>query len=209
VEILSPGAIAPVPEVLEAWTRGISITLVDDRQVPDTPGERRRTYAHRAPDGLDVGLALIRYGWAYARRDYTYERQPAYIAAEKEARDAGRGYWAKQAPAAAELVRTPGASSALARPATPSPAKGQIATSGSSASMSDEYRTALQSTLHRRRTKKYAPQPSGGDVGAPTLGLPLFGGPMGSGSVFVNGYFRSNGTYVQPYFRSRPGMGGN
>jgi hypothetical protein len=41
------------------------------------------------------------------------------------------------------------------------------------------------------------------------LGLPMFGLPMGQGSVFVNGYFRSNGTYVNPYMRSAPGMGGH
>ncbi len=91
-----------VPAVLESWTRGISVKLVDDPSLAPVPGGRRKVYAHRSPDGLDIGLALIQYGFAYARRDYSYERQAAYIAAEKRARDAGRGMWPKLMPIAVE-----------------------------------------------------------------------------------------------------------
>lgn len=46
-------------------------------------------------DGTDVGLMMIRDGYAY---EYTYrgryERQPAYRAAQEEARTAKRGLWA-------------------------------------------------------------------------------------------------------------------
>lgn len=34
--------------------------------------------------------------------------------------------------------------------------------------------------------------------------LTLFAVPALAGDVFVNGYFRSNGTYVQPYHRTSP-----
>jgi len=108
-----------VPEVLDAWTRGISITLVDDPGLPQTSGERRRAYAHRSPDGLDLGLALIQYGFAYARRDYAYERQAAYVAAEKKARDAGRGYWVKQLSATQKKEPVTSASSTKSRSGRP------------------------------------------------------------------------------------------
>ena len=198
-----------VPEVLEAWTRGISIRLVDDPGLPQTPSERRRAYAHRSPDGLDLGLALIQYGWAYARKDYAYERQAAYIAAEKRARDAGRGYWVKQMTVAVEMAPVSSASSTQVQSARPSAPSGPTVASGSVPSASSESRPATASAVPKRRTKRYAPQPSGNNVGAPMLGLPMFGLPMGQGSIFVNGYFRSNGTYVQPYTRRPPGMGGN
>ena len=117
-----------VPEVLQAWTRGISIRLVDDPGLPPTSGERRRAYAHRSPDGLDLGLALIQYGFAYARRDYAYERQAAYIAAEKRVRDAGRGYWVKQMPVAVEMAPVSSGSSTQAQSAGPSARSGSTTT---------------------------------------------------------------------------------
>ena len=197
-----------VPEVLQAWTRGISVRLVDDPGLPQTSGERRRAYAHRAPDGLDLGLALIQYGFAYARRDYAYERQAAYVAAEKKARDAGRGYWVKQMPVAFEMAPVSSASSTQAQSAGPS-RSGSTTTLNSIVSASSESRPATASAVPKQRTRRYAPQPSGDNLGAPMLGSPMFGLPMGQGSVFVNGYFRSHGTYVNPYTRSAPGMGGH
>jgi len=197
-----------VPEVLDAWTRGISIRLVDAPGLPPTSGERRRAYAHRSPDGLDIGLALIQYGFAYARRDYAYERQAAYIAAEKRARDAGRGYWVKQMPVVVEMAPVSSASSTQAQSAGPS-RSGSTPTLNSIVSASSESRPATASAVPKQRTKRYTPQPSGDNLGTPMLGLPMFGLPMGQGSVYVNGYFRSNGTYVNPYMRSAPSTGGH
>jgi len=189
-----------VSEVLEAWTRGISITLVDDPGLPQTSGERRRSYAHRSPDGLDLGLALIQYGFAYARRDYAYERQAAYIAAEKRARDAGRGYWVKQMPVAVETAPVSSASSTQAQSARPS-RSGSTTTLNSIVSASSESRPATASAVPKQRTKRYAPQPSGdnptpgerpspppvanrahsGDTpyGTTATGIPTYVGPRG------------------------------
>ncbi len=149
-----------IPEVLDAWTRGISIRLVDDPGLPQTSGERRRAYAHRSPDGLDLGLALIQYGFAYARRDYAYERQAAYVAAEKQAREASRGYWVKQTPVAVEMAPVSSASSTQAQSAGPS-RSGSTTTLNSIVSASSESHPATASAVPKQRTKRYAPQPSG------------------------------------------------
>ena len=190
-----------VPEVLQAWTRGISIRLVDDPGLPPTSGERRRAYAHRSPDGLDLGLALIQYGFAYARRDYAYERQAAYIAAEKRARDAGRGYWVKQMPVAVEMAPVSSGSSTQAQSAGPSARSGSTTTLNSIVSASSESRPATASAVPKQRTKRHAPQPSGdkptpeerplpapvanrapsGDTpyGTTATGIPTYVGPRG------------------------------
>ena len=123
----------------------ISIRLVDDPGLPQTSGERRRAYAHRSPDGLDLGLALIQYGFAYARRDYAYERQAAYVAAEKQARDAGRGYWVKQMPVAVEMAPVSSASSTQARSPSPSATSGPRVASISIASSESRPATHLRS----------------------------------------------------------------
>jgi endonuclease YncB( thermonuclease family) len=203
----------PVPEVLKAWARGISVSIVADPQVPDSLGERDRAYAHRSPDGLDLGLALIQYGWAYARRDYPYTRQAAYLAAEQKARSAGRGYWASKGPVQSSTVpdpslASPAEQSGSSLSASKSPAGAQFSSPTIASSSGGPGKLTAPP---RRRIKRYAPQPdappNGGFLGIPMFGGPSFGGPSfgGPGSVYVNGYYRSNGTYVQPYTRRPPG----
>jgi endonuclease YncB( thermonuclease family) len=207
----------PVPEVLEACTRGITVSVVPDPQVTENLGERAKAYAHRSPDGLDLGLALIQYGWAYARRDYPYTRQAAYVAAEQKARSAGRGYWASKVTAQSSQVPDTGVTTAVATKSFPplasKPSSGPQFSSPKLASSASGQ--GKQYTPPKRRTRRYAhTDPSttdGGSFGRPGgtgfLGLPMFGVPsiVGPGSVYVNGYNRSNGTYVQPYTRRPPG----
>ncbi|HTK04705.1 MAG TPA: thermonuclease family protein [Candidatus Eisenbacteria bacterium] len=72
----------------------------DVRLVADAGQEDRDRYGRLVryvmlPDGTDVGLLMIRDGYAY---EYTYrshyERQASYRAAQEEARNAKRGLWA-------------------------------------------------------------------------------------------------------------------
>ncbi len=46
--------------------------------------------------GVDINLAQVQDGWAWAYRDYL--KEPHYIAAENSARAAGRGLWAGSGP---------------------------------------------------------------------------------------------------------------
>lgn len=46
-------------------------------------------------DGTLVNEAIIRGGWAETYRSFTYRRKPDFLAAEREARAAGRGIWAR------------------------------------------------------------------------------------------------------------------
>jgi len=41
----------------------------------------------------------------------------------------------------------------------------------------------------------------------PAGGLPVAAAPANSGPVHVSGYYRKDGTYVQPHTRAAPGMG--
>lgn len=47
-------------------------------------------------DGVDINLAQVQDGWAWAYRDYL--KEPHYVAAENAARAAGRGLWAGDGP---------------------------------------------------------------------------------------------------------------
>jgi hypothetical protein len=211
----------PIPEVLNGWTRGVSVTLASDPQVPEVTGDRRKAYAHRSPDGLDFGLALIQYGFAYARRDYKYTRQSAYIAAEQAARSAGRGYWFKQnsTPAPTPSASPIGSSPVSTGPAT-APASKQVVSSHVTASMPaissdtlspstmNDVDSAKDRTVSVKRPKKrYARQPDTLPGGQGFFGLPMFGAPAFGvpGSIYVRGYYRNDGTYVQPYYRRPPG----
>ncbi|MBP7778216.1 MAG: thermonuclease family protein [Acidobacteria bacterium] len=50
------------------------------------------------PDGRLVNVEMIRAGWAETYRRFEYHRKPAFFAAEREAKDARRGMWAKRQP---------------------------------------------------------------------------------------------------------------
>lgn len=47
-------------------------------------------------DGRLANLEIIRAGWAEVYRRFEYQRKPAFLAAEREARDARRGMWASR-----------------------------------------------------------------------------------------------------------------
>jgi hypothetical protein len=170
-------------------------------------GERRKAYVHRSPDGLDLGLALIQYGFAYARRDYPYTRQPAYIAAEDDARTAGRGYWPKLTPTLAPENPAPASPVVMSTITAMSRRPAVRSTPSAPSITSNETQSSSSASVPKRRTKRYAQQPDPFAGGQGLLGLPMFGAPAfgNPGSVFVNGYYRNNGTYVQPYFRRPPG----
>ena len=74
--------------------------LVDGKLVRlEFDGDRKdqfdRTLAYVAlEDGTIANEVIIRAGWAEAYRRFTYRRKPQFQAAEREAREAGRGMWA-------------------------------------------------------------------------------------------------------------------
>jgi micrococcal nuclease len=48
------------------------------------------------PDGRLANVEIIRAGFAETYRRFDYHRKPAFFAAEREAKDAKRGMWAKR-----------------------------------------------------------------------------------------------------------------
>jgi hypothetical protein len=79
---------------LRQLAEGQQVTLVSDpkQDAVDRFG-RSLFYVDRA-DGLDLGAAMVRAGWAnvFVFEQY-FERLPAYRSARNEARDAGAGVW--------------------------------------------------------------------------------------------------------------------
>jgi micrococcal nuclease len=84
-------------EAVSRWAAGRRLRLVLETR----PGEGLRdTYgrilAYVEDDaGADLGLELLRQGWARIYRRGTHARRAAYDRAESEARAAGRGVWAE------------------------------------------------------------------------------------------------------------------
>lgn len=67
-----------------------SDALADDRDSYDRPLRYVRLH-----DGRSLNELLIREGWAFALTRFPFGRKEAFIAAEAEARAAGRGVWAE------------------------------------------------------------------------------------------------------------------
>lgn len=61
-------------------------------------------YVYREPDGMLVNLEIVRQGYGHALTDYPFEGMDAFRAAERDAREAGRGLWA--APDGGQPVTT-------------------------------------------------------------------------------------------------------
>lgn len=61
------------------------------------PYNRTLAYVFLA-DGRLANLEIIRAGYAETYRRFTYARRAAFLAAEREARDARRGMWATRRP---------------------------------------------------------------------------------------------------------------
>lgn len=63
----------------------------------DRMDKYHRTLAYvTLEDGTFVNEAIIKAGWAETYRRFTYVRKPILLAAEREARTAHRGMWAKR-----------------------------------------------------------------------------------------------------------------
>lgn len=79
-------------------------SLVDGKLVRlEYDGDRKDQYNRTLAyvfldDGTLVNEAIIRAGFAETYRRFEYWRKPAFQAAEREARAAGRGMWAKRKP---------------------------------------------------------------------------------------------------------------
>ncbi len=78
--------------------------LVDGQVVRlEYDGPRKDQYSRTLayvflPDGRLANEEIIRAGWAETYRRFDYHRKPAFFAAEREAKDARRGMWAKRRP---------------------------------------------------------------------------------------------------------------
>ncbi len=188
-----------VPEVLEAWTRGISLTLVDDPGVPLISGERRRAYAHRSPDGLDIGLGRSNMASpTHAEIMNTSDRpltSPPRNGPEMLAVDTGSSRFLSPS----RKPRFPVHHQHRLNPPDPPRSRSTPTLNSIVSSISGPARQ--RRPRPQNNGPRSTPQPSVDNFGSPMLGLPMFGPAMGGGSVFVNGYMRSNGTYVQPYYR--------
>jgi len=68
-------------------------------------------------DGVDINLAQVQDGWAWAYRDYL--KEPHYIAAENSARAAERGLWAGSGPVRPQDWRRASSLPPLDTPAAP------------------------------------------------------------------------------------------
>lgn len=79
-----------------AFTRGLlegeSVTLEYDWQRQDRYG-RTLAYVFRERDGLLVNLEIIRQGFGFYYGRFPFARMEEFRAAEREAREAGRGLW--------------------------------------------------------------------------------------------------------------------
>jgi micrococcal nuclease len=79
-------------------------TLLDGKDVRlEYDGDRKdqynRTLAYvYLPDGRMANVEIIRAGYAETYRRFEYHRKPEFFAAEREAKAARRGMWAKRSP---------------------------------------------------------------------------------------------------------------
>jgi micrococcal nuclease len=80
-----------------AFTRrmveGRSVRLEYDEETRDNYG-RTLAYVY-LPDGTSLNAELIRQGYGFAYTRFPYRRQQEFVALEREAREQGRGLWAR------------------------------------------------------------------------------------------------------------------
>jgi endonuclease YncB( thermonuclease family) len=75
---------------------GTDVTLKSDPSQGDAD-QYERLLRHVVRDGKDVGLTLVRSGWAsvFVFDDNPFERADKYLAVERTAEEADRGVWGK------------------------------------------------------------------------------------------------------------------
>jgi endonuclease YncB( thermonuclease family) len=83
---------------LDGLLRGHAVRLEGEPgQAPLDAYGRTLAYLRRDPDGLFVNLELVRQGYARAYTRFPSRYRDLFLAAEGEAREAGRGLWASAA----------------------------------------------------------------------------------------------------------------
>ena len=184
------------PDALERWLSDREVLIRDDPAITRILTRRAEAYAHAGRDRADVGLELIRAGYAYVRRDQDFARRSDYLLAEAEARATGRGYWPTPAPPA-EPEPTPLRSDPIVVARDPA---------GSKSAYAARARTiANRKAARARRAASYAAatiaaQEESGGFG---LGSMMMFAPS-PGTHHVNGYYRRDGTHVRGYMRTNP-----
>ena len=94
VEPFGPEASSRAKELLEGKTVTIQY---DTNPSHETWGKYGRLLVYlKLPDGRDYGMVVVREGLARAYTKYPFSRSAEYVRAEQEAREAGRGLWAKE-----------------------------------------------------------------------------------------------------------------
>lgn len=78
---------------MQALVEGKEVNL--EENPGDTVDKYGRQLRYLALNGVDVGAALVREGYAFAYRPYPHQRMDTYIKLEREARQAKRGLWAE------------------------------------------------------------------------------------------------------------------
>jgi endonuclease YncB( thermonuclease family) len=189
----------PDPPALAGWLEGRPVALVPEPRLPDALTRRDLAYAHAGRNRADVGLELIKAGYAYVRRDQDFERKDQYLLAEAEARAAGRGYWPTPPPPEPEPAR-------VIEP---------VFTVVSSKEATAARQRAYERWKARRaRQRSYGASVAGlraqmwgdlmgGMARAASPPPPSFGGGGSPGTHWVRGHMRG-GTWVNGYRRSNP-----
>lgn len=144
------------------------------------PYGRLLAYVYLA-DGTDLSAKIIQDGYGHADTRFPCVEMDQYVALERQAREAKRGLWAPDEPVPIATAAHPAPSAASAPPVITPPPVAPV---------------RPQPTL--------LPPPAAPPV-APYVPPPSYTTPRSSGgTVHVRGYYRRDGTYVQPYTRRAP-----
>ncbi len=145
-------------------------------------------FLYRLDDGFCWNAFLVKTGAAYAREQLPFAEFSKLVSYEAQAKEKKVGLWEGYKPV---VVAAP--------PIETSPRRIQTVF------------TPPNFVAPRRRTRpRYASQAAARAELDMMMGLMMMGSPYGSWAdrtVSVRGYYRSNGTWVNPYMRRPPGMG--
>lgn len=83
----------PTMVPLTHWLERESVILVADTRTRRDPNGKLVAYAMQPGTSRDWGWSLIRSGYGYARRDYSYDQKAQYILAEQAAKRERIGLW--------------------------------------------------------------------------------------------------------------------
>lgn len=170
---------------------------------------------YRVEDKLCWNAYLIKTGGAFAQEQTPFPEFRKYLAMERDAKEQGNGLWAGHPKSDAASVST--SVIALSTGTAVSDARPNATSSPSSPANTRKVQTVFSPenfSPPKRKKRRYASQEQARAEVDQMMGMMLqgiasggFGGNYGGGygkTVRVRGYFNSNGTYVDSYWRRPP-----